>query len=155
MTKGSVIRFDYYVCSNGIYTVENDITGGITVETDPFGLIPYVNLDGPYFNITPKPYGHEGREYNVSYNLGLPSGPSVQLYSPDWVASTNKSVLRITVTLVQSNLKKYLDFEFYTKPRTTTITPGEQCGPKLPIIFSEPIFYAPIAEIKNKLDGSY
>ena len=153
--KGHIIRFDSETCNSCNYTVEKDLTGGITVETDPYGLIPYVNLDGPYFNITPKPFGHGGREYNVSYDLGLPPGPSVQLYSPDWVASTTKSVLHITVTLVQSNMKSTLDFEFYTKPRSITISLGEQCGPKLPIIFSGPIFYAPIDDIKGKLASGY
>ena len=152
--KGSVIQFNYNICGCS-YRLEKDLEGGITVDMNPYGLIPYVNLDGPYFNITPKPYGHGGVAFNVSYDLGLPPGPSIQLYSPDWVESSAKSVLHITVTLVQSSVKRYLEFEFYTKPRTITISSGEQCGPKLPIIFTEPIFYAPAEEIKENLDGGY
>ena len=155
ITKGSVIQFDSNVCGGCNYTVEKYTIGGISVDMNPFGLIPYVNLDGPYFNITPKAHEHGGAEFNVSYDLGLPSGPSVQLYSTDWVESTTKSVLRITLTLVLKNVMKYLDFEFYTKPRNITISSGEQCGPMLPIIFTEPIFYTNIDEIKQKLDGGY
>ena len=136
--KGSIIQFHSYVCGGCTYTVEKDLVWGIYVDMNLFGLIPYVNLDGPYFNITPKPIDHEGRaEFNASYDLGLPPGLSVQLYSPGWVASATKSVLHITVTLVQSNVKSNFDFEFYTKPRIITISSGEQCGPMLPIIFTE------------------
>ena len=156
VTKGSVIQFSNEIC-DCTYTVEKDLTW-ITVDMNPYnGLIPYVNLEWPYFNLTPKPYGgsHDEEEFSISYDLGLPSGPSVQLYSPDWVASTTKSVLHITTTLVQTNVKRYFDFEFYTMPRTITISSGEQCGPILPIIFSEPIFYAPVEEIKENLDTGY
>ena len=78
ITKGSVIIFDEDLCRGCTYTVEKDlIEEGISVDMNPFGLIPYVNLDGLFFNITPKPYGHEEEEFNVSYDLGFPPGPSV------------------------------------------------------------------------------
>ena len=158
IAKGYTMYFNnYYVCSGCRYTLEKDLTGGITVEMDhsPYGLIPYVNLAGPYFNITPKPFNHGGRTItNTTYSLGLPSGPSVQLYSPDWIESDTKYVLRITMT-ISSRLEKYFDFDFYTKPRNLTITAGTQCGLGLPFTFSAPIFYATSDDIKNKVEGGY
>ena len=160
INKGYVMHFDSYVCYGCTYTLPRNLTvGEISVEMDhhPFGLIPYVNLAGPYFNITPKLYNQigSGRTLrNTTYSLKLPAGASVQLYSPDWIESDTKYLLRITKT-INTGAERNFDFDFYTKPRNLTITAGTQCGPRLPFTFGAPIFYDTSANIKNKVDGGY
>ena len=134
----------YNTCNGCTYTLEKEL--GFALEGEPYGLIPYVNLSGPYFNITPKLYG--AGEVNITYGLGLPPGPSVQLYSPQWVESDDLYILPITIKKGSKTLVR--QFKFATKQYYIT---GEQCGPRLVFKFSAPIYYVRLDVIILRLVG--